>query len=95
MCPVALDSIRRPVSATIQDLLYQSPLYTDECDLHPGSMRRVVNRDPTVAFVTQELREHIDAQPPRSRSSSSISADLDLHPGAARALQLAHLSYSA
>ncbi|KAJ2662504.1 hypothetical protein IW148_002928 [Coemansia sp. RSA 1199] len=85
-------SIRRPVSASIHDLLHQSPLYTDECDLHPGSMRRVVNRDRAVAFVTQELREHIDAQPPRTQSSSTM--DLDLHPGAARMLQLAHLSYS-
>ncbi|KAJ2837894.1 hypothetical protein J3B01_001795 [Coemansia erecta] len=93
MCPIALDSIRRSNSASIHDLLHQSPLYTDECDLHPGSMRRVVNRDRTTEFVTRELREHIDAQPPRSPSTSSM--DLDLHPGAARALQLAHFSSSA
>ncbi|KAJ1842000.1 hypothetical protein LPJ70_004001, partial [Coemansia sp. RSA 2708] len=85
-------------SASTQTLLRQSPLYMDECDLYPGRLRQVVNRDVPASFVDRELRQHIDSYT-RSRSQSTASAaslaELEFHPGALRELQLLSLPQQA
>ncbi|KAJ2849997.1 hypothetical protein IWW36_002225 [Coemansia brasiliensis] len=75
MCPVAVEYIDARATTSMQTLLLQSPLYTVECDLYPGSMRRVVNH----SLEPERMQSLLEA--------ANNTADLDLHPGAMRELQ--------
>ncbi|KAJ2450276.1 hypothetical protein EV183_004400 [Coemansia sp. RSA 2336] len=91
MCPVAIECMRTRATTSMQTLLMQSPLYTVECDLYPGSMRRVVNREQDHSIVDRELRNRIASLEPERMQllseAANNTADLDLHPGAMRELQ--------